>query len=341
MQAIETLEKTDNFLSETLQTAKEASPLNKNCDDEIHKITLKIKKNLEVNYSIPSITNSNELERIKQIYVNYLLGKTDDFNSHYIQILAWNLFNLKIMKTKSGEQVSVFEYSPNPLVLYSVVEKTFKLFEKRRISTKKVSYALLITYLNNYKSASNRYKNNLRKYLKDIKFQKYTSLFFVSDYEKIFKYFFKLSQKFENEVITFPEWLSNLKIPESLLNTTYFSDLWAYWFFHYADLYDTKILNNLNCVFFRKCDENLQKIILAYIIYLKCRVEKYSDMTELCLRYIFPVIKKGNPLKREFWNIDCDKIYKTYLDYAWNFIEENFVKNPVYKNLVESADFKR
>lgn len=337
MQTIKIISKTDDFLNETLLTAKESSFFNKKTDDKIYEKILKIKNNLKIDYSVPITTKANELERVKQIYINYLLGKGNDFNSHYIQILAWNLFNLKIIKTKSGVQISIFEYSPNPLAPYTVIEKTFRLFTKKIINSNKIIFALLITYLNNYKKVSNRYKNNLQKYLKDIKFSKYTNLFFVSDYEKIYKYFLKLSQRFENTIISFPEWLTKLKIPESLLNTTYFSDLWFYWIVHYADLSDTEILKNLDCIFFRNCDENLQKIILAYIIYSKRKslIEKYFDVMNLCLKYIFPAIKKGNPFTKEFWNIDCDEIYKKYLDVTWNFIEEAFVRNPIYKNMID------
>ena len=151
MNALETLKNADNSLNETLNVARNSvSFANKDIDRTVRSLTLAIKKELKVDYSRTVKLKPKEKERLTQIFINYLTGKSDDFNSHYIQLLAWQLLEIKVMPTKAGNKVSIFEYSPNPLALFTVIEKTFKLFQKKRIDVNKVSYALILNYLNNY-----------------------------------------------------------------------------------------------------------------------------------------------------------------------------------------------
>ena len=171
MKSLKALENADTSLDQTLTVAESSNSFaNKEIDRKVRSLTLEIKKELKVDYSKTVNFKPKEKERLTQIYLDFLTGKSDDFNSHYIQLLAWHLQDLKVMPTKKGYKVSIFEYAPNPLALFTVIEKTFKLFQKKRIDVDKVSYALILNYLNNYKIASNRYKNELRKYLKGIKF---------------------------------------------------------------------------------------------------------------------------------------------------------------------------
>ena len=83
----------------------------------MNSLTLAIKKELKIDYSKTLKFKPSEKERLQQIYVNYLTGKSDDFNSHYIQLLAWHIQDFKIIKKKIAKDKfvyeSVFENSPN------------------------------------------------------------------------------------------------------------------------------------------------------------------------------------------------------------------------------------
>ncbi len=334
MNALETLKNADNSLNETLSVARNSvSFANKDIDRTVRSLTLAIKKELKVDYSRTVKFKSKEKVRLTQIFINYLTGKSDDFNSHYIQLLAWQLLEIKVMPTKAGNKVSIFEYSPNPLALFTVIEKTFKLFQKKRINVNKVSYALILNYLNNYKIASNRYRNELRKYLKSIKFSEDLDVYF--NINNVITYTVNKTSKLVQPGEPYPERLLRLKIRSRTLDTVYFADAWFAWMFNIADLTSDYVLKNLNCSYFKICNEDLQKIILANIIYNNgMSFVKKTNIDQICLSYLFPCIKKGNPFKKEFWDLNYSGIYKTYLDSAWTYIEQNFVNNSAYKNMV-------
>lgn len=337
MKSLKALENADNLLGEVLIHAKSsASFVSSEIDQKVKLLTAAIKNDLKVDYSAGKEFKPNEKERLIKIYVDYLTGKSDDFNSHYIQLLAWHLHELKIISPKKGDKLSIFEYAPNPFAIYTVIEKTFRLFNKRRIHSGKVSYALLLTYLNNYKSASNRYKHELRKYLKGIRFCEDLDVYFNID--NIIDYTVSKTSKTVALETPFPERLLKLRIPARTLDTKYFVGAWFAWMIKAADLLDESyVLKNLNCSYFRNCDEDMQKIIMAKIIRdNNLNRLRNSKAAAVCFNYLFPAIKKGNPLKKEFWELNYTGLYKEYLDYAWFFIEETFVKNEAYKNMIQS-----
>ena len=303
-------------------------------DRKVRSLTLAIKKDLKVDYSVTKKFKPKENEKLETMLIEYLTGKGDDFNSYYIQLLAWHLIELKIMPSKSGNKVSIFEYSPNPLALYTVIEKTFKLFQKKRIDTEKVSYALILNYLNNYKIASNRYKNELRKYLKSIRFSDDLDVYF--DINKAITYTVNKTIKLVPSMEPYPERLLKLRIRPRTLDTVYFADSWFAWMFNAADLSDEAyVLKNLNCSYFKICNEDVQKLVMAKIIYDNgLSYIKRNSLAQICMRYIFPIIKKGNPFKKEFWDLNYSGYYKTYLNSAWDFIEQTFVNDDSYKNMV-------
>lgn len=341
MEAINSLENADLFLSKLLVASAGSVPfVNKDIDRQIREVTLAIKNELKVDYSKTIAFKPGEKERVTRIYVNYLISnKQDDFNSHYIQLLAWHLHELKIMSQKKGEKLSVFEYSPNPLWPFTtVIEKTFQLFKKKRIDVTKVSYALILNYLNNYKIASGRYKNNLRKYLKSIKFSEDLDVYF--NVRNVPTYVAYRTAKITPPTEPYFERLHHLKIDLRTLDTMYFSDTWREWMLNEANLSDENyVLKNLNCSYFKNCNEDMQKIILAKIIYVNAmRSLIITRVESICEKYIFPAIEKGNPFKKEFWELNYTGIYKEYLDYAWFFIEEAFVKNKSHKNMIHFED---
>lgn len=337
MQSIQSLQNIEASLTENLAQANSSVKFGGNeLDEKIKKITSKISSSFKVDYSVEMKFRAGEEKRLKEIYINYLLGKKDDFNSHYIRLLAWHLQDLKVMNKKNS-MLSIFEYQPFALAPFTVIEKTFRLFSRNRIEPNKAAFPLVMNYLNNYKSASKRYKFNLYRYLRSIKFAGDLDVYFVGieniiswvQLVGIEKKLPWVQQRTVEKVgirADFSERLMSLAIPQRTLDTVYFSDAWFYWMMYYSDLSNEKILKKLNCSFFKICSENNQKIILAKIIYLEWMVEKLEKLEEICINYIFP-LTKSNPFKKEFWTFDCDENYKKYLDSAWNFIEQDFVKS--------------
>ncbi|MDO4481057.1 MAG: hypothetical protein Q4B56_08370, partial [Erysipelotrichaceae bacterium] len=253
MNSLEALRNTDDALNETLNVVKTSvSFASKEVDRKVRSLTLAISKELKVDYSKTMKFKPGEKERLTQIFIDYLTGKSDDFNSHYIQLLAWQLLELKIIPTKKDYKLSIFEYSPNPLALYSVIEKTFKLFNKKRINVEKISYALILNYLNNYKIASNRYKNELKKYLKSIRFSEDIDVYF--NINNVIQYTMNKTVKLVPPMEPYPERLLHLKIRTRTLDTIYFADSWFAWMFNMADLTSDYVLRNLNCSYFKVCN---------------------------------------------------------------------------------------
>lgn len=334
MEAITSLQNADSSINKLLAESRNSVPFaNEKIEKKVQSLTFAIKDTFKIDYSRPVAFKLGEKERVQRIYIDYLTGKADDFNSHYIQLLAWHLHELKIM-SKNGNTLSVFEDHPFPLVPFTIIEKTFRLFHKKCIDVNKVSYALVLTYLDNYRFTSNRYKNELRRYLRSIKFSDDLDVYF--NIKNIMTYVANKTAKTAPSGEPFPERLSRLKIKPRTLETLYFSDAWFAWMFKVADLTDeVYVLKNLNCGYFKRCNADLQKIIMAKIIYDNSTYHLMRANTELiCLQYIFPTIEKGNPLTKEFWDLNYTGIYKMYLDSAWTFIEQRFVQNPKYEKMI-------
>ena len=334
MEALKALENAEVSLKTLVNESDYSIPFsNKEIDRQIRSLTLAIKKELKVDYSKTLKFRAKEKERLTKIYIEYLTGKADNFNTQYIQLVAWHLLDLKIMQNKTGVKLSIFEYNPNPFALFTVIEKTFRLFQKKRINVDKVSYALILNYLNNYKIASNRYKNELRKYLKSIRFSEDIDVYF--NINNVITYTTNKTSKLVPVTEPYPERLLRLKIRPRTLDTIYFADSWFAWMFNYADLSDEYVLKNLNCSYYKICNEDYQKIILAKIIYDNgMSLITRKDISQICIQYLFPAIKKGNPFKKTFWDLNYTDMYKTYLDSAWNFIEQTFVKNEKFMHMV-------
>lgn len=339
MESLKALENAELSLNDILVQSKSSSSFaSKDVDRKVRSLTLAIKKDLRVDYSVTKKFKTNEKEKLEKMFLEYLTGKGDDFNSYYIQLLAWHLIELKIMPSKSGNKISIFEYSPNPLAIYTVIEKTFKLFQKKRIDTEKVSFALILNYLNNYKISSSRYKNKLRRYLKSIRFSDDLDIYL--DINKAITYAVNKTMKLVPPMEPYPERLLKLRIRTRTLDTIYFADSWFAWMFNVADLTDEAyVLKNLNCNYFKICNDDMQKLIMAKIIYINgLNLIKRNVLSQICIKYIFPLIKKGNPFKKGFWDLNYSGYYKTYLNSAWNFIEETFVNDKSYKNMVNFED---
>ena len=182
MQTLEALNSLAKTVSSSYSSAyKYENFVSVQTDRNILSFTSKIKDNFEINYSKKIEMSTSEMKELKLLIIDFLKNKKNNFNSHYIQLLAWHIDDMKVMnqKTKFAERsVSFLEYAPNPLLPFTVTNKIFQLFEKTNIEPEKVTTALLLNYLNNYERASSRFKTVLRRYLKSIKYIKDVDIFF-------------------------------------------------------------------------------------------------------------------------------------------------------------------
>lgn len=182
MQSLEALNTLEKTVSSAYSFAyKYENFVSVETNRNIQSFTSKIKNSFEVNYSKKIEMSTVEMKELKLLIIEFLKNKKNNFNSHYIQLLAWHIDDIKVMnqKTKFAERsVSFLEYAPNPLLPFTVTNKIFQLFEKQNIEPEKVTTALLLNYLNNYERASSRFKTVLRRYLKSIKYIKDVDIFF-------------------------------------------------------------------------------------------------------------------------------------------------------------------
>ena len=161
--------------------------------------------------------SAKEAQQLKGMISDFLVKKNDLFNTYYIQLLAWHINDIKIMK--GGK--SILEYAPSPLLPISATNKIFTLFSPKRIDTEKVSTALLLNYLNNYAVASSRFKNVLRRYLKSVRYSKEIDIYFVG-VDEVVSFIFKRTTNHQNA--TFQERLKHLGIRQITTDTKYFKD---------------------------------------------------------------------------------------------------------------------
>lgn len=190
--------------------------------DTVQKTIEEIKEFFLVDYSKPLVMTKIEKENLCVMITDFIKNKKDTFNSHYIQLLAWHIHELKILPVKKRgivHNVSFLEYSPNPLIPMSATNRIFSLFSSKRIAPEKVSTALLLNYLNHYEMASSRFKNVLKSYLKRIRYSKNVNLYF--NYKGGV---FNVENKISNQRINCYEKLKQLGISENLLQTKYFKN---------------------------------------------------------------------------------------------------------------------
>lgn len=191
--------------------------------DSVQKNIKDIKESFLVDYSKSLPMAETEKENLCTMITDFIRNKNDTFNSHYIQLLAWYIHELKILPVKKHgavHNVTLLEYSPNPLIPITSTNRMFSLFSARRIAPEKVSTALLLNYLNNYEKASLRFKNVLKSYLKRIHYSANVNLYF--NYEGGV---FNVENNIPNQKINCYEKLKQLGISENLMQTKYFKDV--------------------------------------------------------------------------------------------------------------------
>ena len=100
MDSIKILEGIDNSLNDFLTQTKTGTFVKDETDTKINSINASIKENFRIDYTKKLKFRKDEKNRLHQIFIDYLKGRFDGFNSHYIQLLAWNISDLKIFEKK-------------------------------------------------------------------------------------------------------------------------------------------------------------------------------------------------------------------------------------------------
>lgn len=291
----------------------------------IRNLNFHIKDNFSTNYCKPIKFKETEIDVLHRYISDYLNKKQDNFDNHYIQLLAWNIFDLKpISKKIKGKktEISYLEYEPGVLNPNPVTKKIFKLFMNHYDCKERIGSALLMVYLNNYDKASEYYTELLKKYLKSTRITRNINLFFnvkkVGNYAgwKIF------TEKYKS----FNRRMELLNIRSAFFNTKYFQDAWYYWMKNKADVLNPYIINDLSCRYFDVCSNAEKIMILSKII---CKHNSAgNDIKKLFkdnLEILFPV----NPYIPENWIFQCDVKDLAVLIEASNIIQRKFFKKPV------------
>ena len=192
----------------------------------VNKIDLlqrEIKNEFKVDYYQKLEISDFEKKKLAKLINDYLVEKTDNFNTHYIQLLAWYIGALKIIKVKSNyewKMVSFLEYSPGFLRSFTCeTNRIFNLFMPERVNIDKVYPALLITYLNNYDKASERFKNVLKRYLKNIKVSRFANIYFF-DSKKVEKFLMQENGNIRDRLL-------RLGVSQKELATKYFKEVFG------------------------------------------------------------------------------------------------------------------
>lgn len=217
MQSLEKLNVLDKTTSEIFFYASQYHNfISTKTDLEIEKSIREIRKKFLVDYTKPMKMSAKELQNLKIMVAEFLRDKKDNFNTHYIQLLACHIDDIKILKGGT----SFLEYAPSPLLPISATNKIFTLFLPKRIDSEKIATALLLNYLNNYRKASTRFKTLLRRYLKGIKYSRDVDIYF--NMVKIGQILIRQPPEKREKYLENASALFGIR--ECTLNTNYFKD---------------------------------------------------------------------------------------------------------------------
>ena len=222
MESLTALENLEENISQINSYANEYNDfMSKKKITTIEKDIAEIKDRFSIDYTRPINITKKEEETLKKMVLEYLREKKDNFNSHYIQLLAWHIHELEIIPIKQHgvvRNVTMLRYSPKSIIPISATNRLFGLFMPKRIDTEKVSTALLLNYLNNYQYASTRFKNVLNSYLKRIHYSKNTDIYF-----NYFNVVSVIEKKTPASKMSYRNRLKTLGLREITLHTEYFN----------------------------------------------------------------------------------------------------------------------
>lgn len=272
--------------------------------------------------------NSREKNDLLRRLEIYLKEGNSNFTTSDIEKLACIIIDFK----------PIVEYNPIWLFFYSKIEKVYALFNKAGLDKDKIAYALLLTYLNNYnKVSSQRYRNNLHKYIRGTVYKLHNDIYF---------YQYRVGAGLPKVVangIGFCDRLAMLGLEPSLLGTKYFRDEWVYWMRHVAIIDSEELLAALNCDYYKACSADEKKVVLAktildsYMATKRGTIKATMPLEDLYIKYILPLMQ-GNPFSKRYWN-DLDGNYPAGYtpNGAYNILKQLFIDNPKYKQLIIAA----
>lgn len=223
MESITALEQLEEKISQINSYAHEYNDfMSKRRITTIEKRISEIKDTFKIDYTKPMEMTEKEKQELKKIILDFVKGKKDNFNTHYIQLLAWHIHELDALPVKKHgvlQNVTFLEYAPSSFIPITATNRIFTLFLPRRIETEKVSTALVLNYLNNYEYASPRFKSVLNSYLKCIHFSKNTDVYF--NFANVIKY---IEKKTPSSKLDYFKRLKTMGIRENTIQTKYFID---------------------------------------------------------------------------------------------------------------------
>lgn len=221
MESISALEQLEEKISQINSYAHEYNDfMSKRRITSIEKRISEIKDTFKIDYTIPMEITEKEKQELKKIVLKFIREKKDNFNTHYIQLLAWHIHELYVLPVKKHgvlQNVTFLEYAPSSFIPITATNRIFNLFLPRRIETEKVSTALVLNYLNNYEHASPRFMSVLNSYLKRIHFSKNTDVYF--NFTNVIKY---IEKKTPASKLDYFERLKTMGIRENTIQTKYF-----------------------------------------------------------------------------------------------------------------------
>ena len=223
MESITALEKLKEDITQINNYANEYNDfLSKKKITTIENDIAEIKERFSIDYTRPLNMTKKEEDTLKKMVIEYIREKKDNFNSHYIQLLAWHIHELEILPVKKHgvvRNVTFLEYAPSPLIPISATNRIFGLFMPKRIEAEKVSTAVLLNYLNNYQSASPRFMSVLNSYLKRIHYSKNTDIYF--NYANVVT---TIEKKTPASKMSYRNRLTTLGLRDITLHTKYFDN---------------------------------------------------------------------------------------------------------------------
>ncbi len=282
----------------------------------------KIKDNLSIDYCKQMESKERDLGILESLTSKYLASGEDHFDRRYLLLLCWNINKLNIPGKKTEKNPrTFFEYEPSPFDFFPSTKKIFRLLKKHSECKEKISAALMMIYLNNYRNASPYFISLLKQYLKSIKFSKNIGLFFnvnrAGNYGK-WRCCIQDGKSFSRR-------MEILKIRSSYTNTKYFQDAWYFWITKKAKLSKKIILTDLPCRFFNACTDAEKVLILSRaIIQNKKSGANIDEINREHLSELFPI----NPNVPAQWIFDCDIKTMNQLAEASNIFQKTFSENP-------------
>lgn len=314
-----------------LNPLKRKGAFSKEINAQITSLTFQIKDNLTFDYCTQLECKEGELEELNKLIDDFIKTGSAQFNSHFIQLLCWNIFKIKpIIKKNDGKKVklSFFEYQPDIFDFNPITKRFFQLLLQYDDCKEKISDALMMVYLNNYQYASEYFCELLKQYLKTIKFPQNLNLFFDVTKAGSYRIWRIYNKSFFHRVELF-------QVRSAFFNTKYFQDAWYFWMKTRADVINEFILEDLSCNFFTICSDAEKLLILSRVIIKNNNIGKnieslYYDQLE----DLFPI----DPFIPENWIFNCNAREMKQLVTASNIFQSALTKNPELMFCVNNSD---